>query len=302
VSVVVVGVANVQQTIPVARFPLSYSPVHYATHELRLEASGVGFNVARTLKALGAEVSLATLVGNDPAGLLVRAELDRAGLPRDGVVDAPATPTSAVLVDRSGARHVRTDLKDLLEATYPPEVFGRLLRGAVLAVISTIGFARPLLDVARRAGVPIATDLQTVATLDDPYPRPWLSVADVVFCSGEQLAAPPEEFAAAALARFPARIVVVGLGADGALLAVRDRPARRLAAVAPHGVVDTTGAGDALFAGFLDAWLATGDPDLAAARAIMIAGCAVGTPGAGTHVTVDHVTRLAAARRAPGAR
>src|SRR6185369_5190643 len=47
-----------------------------------------------------------------------------------------------------------------------------------------------------------------------------------------------------------------------------------LPAVAPHGVVDTTGAGDALFAAFLHFVLTTGAPDKAAQRAIVVAGCA----------------------------
>ncbi|CUU56406.1 hypothetical protein Ga0074812_107290 [Parafrankia irregularis] len=40
--VVVAGVVNVQQTIPVEGFPVAYTPVRYLPHGLRLETSGVG--------------------------------------------------------------------------------------------------------------------------------------------------------------------------------------------------------------------------------------------------------------------
>ncbi|MDT3446155.1 MULTISPECIES: carbohydrate kinase family protein [unclassified Pseudofrankia] len=295
--VVVAGVANVQQTVPVDDFPLRYVPVRYLPHQLRLEAGGVGLNVARVLRTLGSPVVLATLVGADPAGVLVRAELKRAGLGGAGVVAVAGTPASVVLVDPRGARQVHTDLKDLPDATYPPALFAELVAGAQLAVVSTVGFARPLLTVAKAAGVPVAVDVQTVTGVDDAYSAPWLEAADVLFCSAERLDTDPAVFARTALERFRARIVVVGLGADGALLAVRGRPARQVRAVAPHGVADTTGAGDALFAGFLHYWLAGGDPDDAMERAVLVAGCAVGTAGTSPHVNEAHIAELLARPR-----
>jgi sugar/nucleoside kinase (ribokinase family) len=248
-QVVVAGVVNVQQTVPVEGFPIPYAAVRYPTHRLRIEASGAGLNVASTLRALGTQVSLATLVGTDPAGHLVRDELDRAGLLGDGVLTATATPTSAVLVDPHGTRQINTDLKDIPDATYPPVVFRKLLDGAQLAVLSTIGFARPLIPLAQAAGVPIATDLQTIRWADDTYHQPWMRAADILFCSAEQLTSSPTRFARTAWDRFPAQIIVVGQGADGCLLAVRGQQPCHLPAVAPHGVIDTTGAGDALLAG-----------------------------------------------------
>ncbi len=306
-DVVVAGVVNVQQTVPVDGFPVVYSPVRYATGRLRLAASGVGLNVARTLAALGTQAALATLVGDDPAGMVIRAELRRLGLLGEdessgrgaGVLPTTNSAMSAVLVDPHGTRQVHTDLADLATARYPPSVFRDLLAGARLAVLTTAGFVRDLIPVAQAAGVPIAVDVQTIEDASDAYSRPWLAAATIVFCSAERLTASPADTAAALLSRYPARIVLLGMGGDGCLLAVRDRPPRRLPALAPHGVLDTTGAGDALCAGFLHYWLATGDPDAAARRAVLVAGCAVGSAGTAVHVTARHIDDLL---RAPGGR
>jgi sugar/nucleoside kinase (ribokinase family) len=48
-------------------------------------------------------------------------------------------------------------------------------------------------------------------------------------------------------------------------------------AVAPRGVINTSGAGDALFASFIHAWLATGNPIDALQTAVVYAGWQVGS-------------------------
>jgi len=294
-AVVVAGVVNVQQTIPVGGFPVHYTPVRYATSPLRLDVAGVGGNVARGLTKLGNEVRLATFLAEDDAGRLARDTLAREGLVGPGILGADATAQSAVLVDPAGRRHITTDLKDLPTARYPVELFRTLLTGADLASMSTIGFARDLLPVAADAGVPIAVDLQATSGLDDSYAADWIAHASIVFASAESLTVSPVEFAEQILARRKARVVVVGTGARGCLLATPGREPRTVAAWAPFGVTDTTGAGDALFTGFLHTWLRTGDPGQAIATAVLSAGWAVGFAGTGRYPTSADLDALASA-------
>ncbi|KPM51630.1 sugar kinase [Frankia sp. CcI49] len=290
--VVVAGVVNVQQTIPVEGFPVAYAPVRYLPHGLRLATSGVGLNVARALTGLGRPVRLATVVGRDGAGVLVRDALEQAGLAGAGVVGGECTAQSAVLVDRAGRRQISTDLKDLPLFPYPLEVFAGLLVGAQAAAVSTIGFARRLLPVAVEAGVPIAVDLQATPGLQDTYARDWVERATVVFCSQENLTVSPERFARDVFALGRAKVVVVGLGAAGCVRFLPGMSPRAVPAVAPFGVRDTTGAGDALFAGFLHYWLRSGDPDDAIDRAVLVAGWTVGFPGTGHYPTHDDIVTL----------
>ncbi|MCM3883926.1 carbohydrate kinase family protein [Frankia sp. R82] len=234
---------------------------------------------------MGSGVRLATFLGADNAGRLARETLIRAGLTGPGILTADAIAQSAVLVDPDGRRQIITDLKDLPERHYPISVFEQLVDGATLASISTIGFARGLLPVAAAARVPIAVDLQATSGLQDSYLTDWIDHASIVFCSAENLTVDPAVFAREVLTHGRARIVVVGLGAAGCLLALPDREPRVIATRAPFGVVDTTGAGDALFAGFLHAWLRTQDPDRALATAVLAAGWTVGFPGTSRHPT-----------------
>jgi sugar/nucleoside kinase (ribokinase family) len=277
--IVVAGVVNVETSVPVEGFPLGYVPVRYPRWEIGTRVAGVGYGVAAGLSALGSRVRLATFLADDPLGHAVRAALTECGLWGDAVVTSSATPRAVVLFDHQGQRMVSTDLRDLPEADYPAGRFAAALEGARLAVVTNIGFARPLLDVARQAGVPIAADVQAISDLDDGYNADWMAAADIVFCSHERLPVPPEEWAGAVIDRYGCKIVVVGLGAEGALLALEGQPPRRVPAVAPRGVRNTVGAGDALSAGFLHAYMATGDAHTAIEHAVVFAGYKIGAPG-----------------------
>jgi sugar/nucleoside kinase (ribokinase family) len=76
-------------------------------------------------------------------------------------------------------------------------------------------------------------------------------------------------------------VVVVSLGAEGALWAAGDELLHR--AAHPTAVVDTTGAGDAFTAGVLSVWTATGgrpEPTGALDAGLRRAATVVGRPGA----------------------
>jgi ribokinase len=191
------------------------------------------------------------------------------------------TCQSVVQYDREGRRQIYTDLKDIQEQTYPQERCERAASEADLCVVCNINFARGLLGPARRAGKPVATDVHAIADLDAPYEQEFLQGADIIFMSNEHLPKIPEEWANAVLARFPAEIVVIGLGAEGALLATRRDGLVRLPAVQTRAVVNTIGAGDALFAGFLDGYLRTKDPYASLRRAMVFASWKIGVASAG---------------------
>ena len=91
-------------------------------------------------------------------------------------------------------------------------------------------------------------------------------------------------------------MVGIGRGSDGATLGLRDGTLVRAEAVAPRGVVNTSGAGDTLFASFLHGWLATGNHVGALQAAVLHAGWAIGDPmpGAGS-LTETELARLSQA-------
>jgi acarbose 7IV-phosphotransferase len=133
----------------------------------------------------------------------------------------------------------------------------------------------------RQAGKMVATDVHTIQSLDDEYNRDFIQAADILFMSDEALPCSPEEWARQIWNRWGTEIVVIGLGAQGALLSVRgDRYQERFPAVYTRPVVNTIGAGDALFSAFVHFYHLDGDPYEAMRKAVVFASYKVGEAGA----------------------
>lgn len=296
--IVVVGLCNCETTASVEGFPVAYDPVRYPFFGLGMTVSGVGFNVAAALVALGDDVRLLSLVGRDAAGDLVRARVRALGLP-DAYVLRPEMETaqSVILYDSGGRRMILTDLKDQQDRAYPEPLFRQALDGAAMAVVCNVNYARPLLRAAQAVGVPLATDVHAVSALDDPYNADFMAAADVLFMSHERLPEEPFSWAQKVMHRYGPDLLVVGLGASGALLVCTDGSWHHESAWAPRGVVNTVGAGDALFAAFVHAYAVTGDPRLALRRAVVFAGHKIGSSGgAQGFLSAPELEALAGAR------
>ena len=280
-NIVVAGLINIETTIQVGSFPIDYTPVRYPFFGVNTTVSGVGYNVAKALTVLGDRVDLLALVGSDPLSTLVRDTLRADGIPIDRAISQlPQTPCSAILYDTQGRRAIHVDLKDIQEQAYPLIHFETALADAELAVLCNINFARPFLDLAKAAHKPIATDVHAIAHLDDDYNRDFMRSATILAQSDEKLSMAPEEWVRHLWDRWGTPIAIVGLGASGALLAVRDDHfVERIPSTTTRPVVNTIGAGDALFSAFVHFYAKSGDPYDAMRKAQIFASYKIGESG-----------------------
>ena len=283
-KILVGGHTNSETTVAVERFPIEYTPMRYPFFGIQTAVAGVGYNIAKALTTLGSAVNFLTLVGEDMIGQQVKQQAEIDGLASNYIVAAmPQTAQSVILYDRQGRRQGNTDLKDIQKRPYPPDLFQQALSESILAVLANINYTRPFLAQAQKAAVPIATDVHTIANLDDDYNRDYMAAATILFMSDEQLPLPPEQWVKQVQNRFGTAIVVIGLGAKGALLAVKaDNFCERLPAVSTRPVVNTIGAGDALFSAFNHFYWASRNPYAALQKAILFASYKIGSDGAAT--------------------
>lgn len=280
--ILVSGLINIETTLKVDSFPLRYEPVRYPFWGVGSTVSGVGYNVAKALTTLGNEVSFFSLIGKDLWGDLVQMALAQDGISAANVLPLLAqTAQSVIIFESGGRRQIHVDLKDIQESTYPPARFEAALAACDLAVLCNINFNRPFLALAQAAGKEIATDVHTIAELDDAYNEEFMAAARILFMSDEKLPCAPEAWARRLQNRYGTAVIVIGLGREGALLAVKaDNFMERVPAVSVRPVVNTIGAGDALFASFVHVYSQTNDPYVALQKAVVFASYKIGETGA----------------------
>jgi ribokinase len=281
-KILVAGLTNIEVTLKVESFPIHYNPVLYPFHGVNSSVSGVGFNVAKALTRLGDSVSFLSLTGKDVMQKLVKQALSDEEIRSKYVLDRlKQTPQSVIIYDPYGNRQINIDLKDIQDSIYPQVLFQQALDECSMAVLCNINFARPFLETARRAGKPVATDVHTIADIEDHYNRDYMTAANILFISHERLPCSPEDWAKWVIHRYGTEIIVIGLGADGALLAVKDDNfIERIPAVHTRPIVSTIGAGDALFSCFIHYYQQTNDPYEAIRKAVVYASYKIGATSA----------------------
>jgi ribokinase len=278
----IAGLINIETTVAINGFPLEYIPAHFPFYGLFTAASGVGLNIAKALTSLGNQVDFASLVSADDNGFLARKTLTDVGISDDLVLNQlEATAQSVILYAPDGRRQIHVDLKNIQNQEYPIKLVEKPIQNCDLAVICNINFARPFLELARDAGKWIATDVHAISDLDDDYNRDYMGHAQILFVSDEKLPDSPERVSRDLMDRYKNEIIVIGLGGKGALMAIRkDDFIGRFEPVYTRPVVNTIGAGDALFSSFLDGFLRTKDPYQALRRAMVFASYKIGEKGA----------------------
>ena len=249
-KILVAGLVNVEVTCKVDEFPIRYEPIDYNFFGVNIAPAGVGYNIVKALKTLGDEVEVATMVGNDFSAKLVLDELESMGTARMVSHSLSQTPSSVVLYDKNGRRKIYCDLKDIQDKSYD---FSKInVSEYDLVSVCNINYSRPLLKMAREAGVKIATDVHVLTDIEDEYNKEYMENADILFLSNEGIIGREKEFVSELVARYDNEIIVVGCGKEGALMYVREEAKfYEMPAAAPEGNVNTVGAGECVFRSFV---------------------------------------------------
>jgi len=229
------------------------------------QGGGAAANVASWLAVHGTEAFLIARVGDDAAGRTVLSELDGYGVQHSNTVIPDAkTGVVVVLVDALGERTMFPDsgansglsLIDLPDLQWFDAVY---LSGYPLVNPKSRNGALDILREVRASGLPVVFDPSTVGVLLEvglQTVREWLTMVDVVIMNDEEahfITGKQNPIDAATELLALTETVVIKRGANGALAKMRGGQLEQVSALDAE-VIDTTGAGDAFAAGFIQSW------------------------------------------------
>jgi acarbose 7IV-phosphotransferase len=272
-TVFIAGPVSWNHLVSVDELPAARSHTAFARGH-RKTVGGTSAGKALNLAKLGARVVLRTVVGDDEPGRAVLAVLAEAGVEVIAEVADGPTEQHLNLMDPAGGRvSLYLELPELREPRHDERALAALAV-ADAAVVDLAEHSRPLLAAAKAVTVPVWCDLHDYDGRS-PFHQDFLTAADYLFLNDDGV--PNRADLEALLVAAGSRVAVVTLGADGAM-AASEGVVHRVAAVPVERIVDTNGAGDAFFSGFLVAHLAGADvPDALTAGASAAARC-LGSP------------------------
>ena len=278
----------------VAQIPTSPHELHLGNDTrtiISTHGGGAAGNTASWLAVLGNDVTMVGRIGNDTAGSAITAEFDALGISYGNIVkEGLHTGVVVCLVDPSGERTMLADngANAGLEVSDLPAldaVDAIYLSGyAPLAPLSRKGVLEMVRTINSR-GIPIIFDPATVGGMQGvPVAEilSWCALMDTVIMNEEEAiylsGLSDLESALNFFVEFTPRAIIkrgsagaIGLERGGQIISV---------AAKTSAVVDTTGAGDAFAAGFIDAFTGRRDFSYAIERASAVAGHCVAIVGA----------------------
>ena len=231
-----------------------------ATSRITLGAGGQAANVAAWVAAVGGRARWLGKRGDDLAGRAAASQLSTLGVELAGPVEPEGNGVIVSLVEPDGSRSMCPDRGVAVELRAEELPAGALagaghlhVSGYALLRDPVAGAAARAIALAREQGARVSVDLSSWSAIRDRGPERFRGelealAPDVVFCNEE------EDRVVGGL--LPGVVWILKRGARGCSFDGDER------AALPAEVVDTTGAGDALAAGWI-----VGGPDLAMATA-----------------------------------
>ncbi len=281
-KVMISGLVNIETTLKIRNFPIPYYPIDYSFFGINSNIGGVAYNIAKAFKTLGNDVEFVTFLGRDDEAERIKNRLKEDGISGEHIVyDCKETSVSLILYDEEGNRQIYCDLKDVQEQRLNCTDIDEQIKECDMIIACNTNFNRSLLKRAKELGKMIATDVHVLNNLEDEYNRDFMEFADILFLSDELLPTEPRDFLLELKSHYKSKIIVIGMGSKGAMLYDRMKDEiYHLEVARPEKIVNTVGAGDALFTSFLNYYGKGYSPVEALKRAQVFAAIKIGYNGA----------------------
>lgn len=259
----VAGFVQFETIVKVDNLPLPYKEFESIPETIDAGIGGAGFNEAMALRWLGDEVDFMSMVAKTMSRTQIHADLVRkeVNLNTDYILQKlDGMPTAVALYASSGKKQIFEDVKDIRTVEYDVKLFESQIQDKDMVLISNCNFCRPILALAKKYNKPLALNVRSMRAEKIANKEDFLAAADIVYISDDDLEGDPYDCINECKKKYDPEIIIMGLGPKGVILYIRkDNSVIEYKPVKTQDVVNTIGAGNALFSSFLHYYVKTGD-------------------------------------------
>jgi ribokinase len=279
-NILVCGLINIETSLKVDKFPIEYSPVEYEFFGIDSSVSGVGYNIAKAFKKLGDDPMFFSIIGNDIYKEVIFNDLKKDKIKSDYVLPLLEQTVQSGILYNGNNRKIILDLKNIQEIKYPIDTLKNIIDRIDVGIICNINFSRDFLKVLKDNGKMIATDVHVLNDINDSYNNDYIKYSDILFLSNENILGHENDMIIQLSQKYNHDIIVVTMGENGLLIYVREKhETKHFDAIKTREVVNTIGAGDALFSCFMHYYCDTKDPYYSIQLATLFASYKIGENG-----------------------
>lgn len=279
----VAGFVQVETIVKVKELPAPYKQFSSIPDSIYTNMGGAGYDEAVALTWLGNEVDFMSMTDKKMEKDKRKTMLQANGVQLDCQYVLPRLenmPTAVVLYADKGKMQTFEDVKDIRTVEYDAALFERQIQDKDMVLISNCNFCRPLLSLAKKYNKPLAVNIRSMTTEKTMQKEDFLEAADIFYISDDDLDKEPYECINECRERFDPKVIVMGVGAKGAILYMKeDNSIVEYKPVKTNEIVNTLGAGNAMFSAFLHYYVKTGDAREAIKNALLFASYKIGFVG-----------------------
>lgn len=277
----VAGVTQIETIVRVDKVPVSYVPLTSENDSIFTAVGGDAYNESLALKWLGDDVTFMSIVGRNQDLGIINPPDRKVTLSTEYIIpQMNETPTEVVFYDKNRRQQIFEDIKDLRENTYDMSMVTPLVNSCDMMVLANANFCRPFAIAASEHGKPIAVNIRNYNPEKEKYNTDFLKPAKVLYFSDDTLTEDPYAFIDRMASTYGTEVIILGQGSEGLIIYDKTKDIRaHYKTVKTNEVVNTIGAGNALFACFLHYYMETGDSVNAIKNALLFASYKIGFMG-----------------------
>ncbi|MBP5151929.1 MAG: carbohydrate kinase family protein [Lachnospiraceae bacterium] len=249
---IIAGITQLETIVKVDKIPIDYKSFTALNGAIHTAAGGDAFNISLAMNWLGDDITFMTVVGRDQSMGIFNPPDREVTLDTKFVLPLMnETPMEVMFFDEQRKEQAFEDLKDIRDVGYEMSLVDSIIDTAEMVFVSNANFCRPIMQLAGEHNKKLAVKIHSFCREKEKYNADFLSAANIVFFS-DVTNEDPFEFAQGMAKKYDIDLIIIGQGADG--LVLHDNVRNMTVHYDPirtGKVMNTAGAGNALFACFL---------------------------------------------------